>query len=215
MMTKYGYQTIGYVTLIVFILAVAAIFLNNNFIRIPLIIIAVFLLIFTLNFFRDPERNVPSAENIVVSPADGKVIVIKEVLDDRFINGKAIQISIFMSPLDVHVNRIPISGKLDYLRYIEGDYLIASDDKASEKNERAEFGISGKYGKILFTQVAGYVARRIVYEVKVGDNVKMGERFGMIKFGSRVDVVAPIDWKTKVKVHDRVVAGETILFEYK
>jgi len=214
-MTKYGYQTIGYVTLIVFILAVAAIFLNNNFIRIPLIIIAVFLLIFTLNFFRDPERNVPSAENIVVSPADGKVIVIKEVLDDRFINGKAIQISIFMSPLDVHVNRIPISGKLDYLRYIEGDYLIASDDKASEKNERAEFGISGKYGKILFTQVAGYVARRIVYEVKVGDNVKMGERFGMIKFGSRVDVVAPIDWKTKVKVHDRVVAGETILFEYK
>ncbi len=214
-MTKYGYQTIGYVTLIVFILAVAAIFLNNYFIRIPLIIIAVFLLIFTLNFFRDPERNVPSAENIVVSPADGKVIVIKEVLDDRFINGKAIQISIFMSPLDVHVNRIPVSGKLDYLRYIEGDYLIASDDKASEKNERAEFGISGKYGKILFTQVAGYVARRIVYEVKVGDNVKMGERFGMIKFGSRVDVIAPIDWKTKVKVHDKVVAGETILFEYK
>ncbi len=214
-MTKYGYSTIGYVTLIVFILAVAAIFLNNNFIRIPLIIIAVFLLIFTLNFFRDPERNVPSADNIVVSPADGKVIVVKEVLDDRFINGKAIQISIFMSPLNVHVNRIPVSGKLDYLRYIEGDYLIASDDKASDKNERAEFGISGKYGKILFTQVAGYVARRIVYEVKVGDNVKMGERFGMIKFGSRVDVVAPVDWKIKVKVHDKVVAGETILFEYK
>lgn len=214
-MTKYGYSTIGYVTLIVFILAVAAIFLNNNFIRIPLIIIAVFLLIFTLNFFRDPERNVPSADNIVVSPADGKVIVVKEVLDDKFINGKAIQISIFMSPLNVHVNRIPVSGKLDYLRYIEGDYLIASDDKASDKNERAEFGISGKYGKILFTQVAGYVARRIVYEVKVGDNVKMGERFGMIKFGSRVDVVAPVDWKIKVKVHDKVVAGETILFEYK
>jgi phosphatidylserine decarboxylase len=120
-----------------------------------------------------------------------------------------------MSPLNVHVNRIPVSGKLDYLRYIEGDYLIASDDKASDKNERAEFGISGKYGKILFTQVAGYVARRIVYEVKVGDDVKMGERFGMIKFGSRVDIVAPIEWKTKVKVHDKVIAGETILFEYK
>jgi phosphatidylserine decarboxylase len=214
-MTKYGYSTIGYITLIVFILAVAAIFLNNNFIRVPLIIIAFFLLIFTLNFFRDPERNIPSAENIVVSPADGKVIVVKEVLDDRFINGKAVQISIFMSPLNVHVNRIPVSGKLDYLRYIEGDYLIASDDKASDKNERAEFGISGKYGKILFTQVAGYVARRIVYEVKVGDDVKMGERFGMIKFGSRVDIVAPIEWKTKVKVHDKVIAGETILFEYK
>ncbi len=214
-MTKYGYSTIGYVSIIVFILAVAAIFLNNNFIRITLIIIAVFLLIFTLNFFRDPERNIPSADNIVVSPADGKVIVVKEVLEDRFINGKAVQISIFMSPLNVHVNRIPLSGKVDYLKYVEGDYLIASDDKASEKNERAEFGISGKYGKILFTQVAGYVARRIVYEIKIGDSVKIGDRFGMIKFGSRVDVVAPLDWKTKVKVHDNVVAGETILFEYK
>jgi len=214
-MTKYGYSTIGFVTILVFILVIAAIFVNSNYIRIPLIIIAVFLLIFTLNFFRDPERIIPDAENIVVSPADGKVIVVKEVLDDKFINGKAIQISIFMSPLNVHVNRIPISGKIDYLKYIEGEYLVASSDKASEKNERSEFGITNKYGKILFTQVAGYIARRIVYEIKIGDNVKIGERFGMIKFGSRVDVIAPINWKTKVKIHDNVIAGETILFEYK
>jgi len=120
-----------------------------------------------------------------------------------------------MSPLNVHVNRIPISGKIDYLKYIEGEYLIASADKASEKNERCEFGITSKYGKILFTQVAGYIARRIVYEIKVGDDVKIGERFGMIKFGSRVDVIAPIDWKAKVRIHDNVIAGETILFEYK
>ncbi len=213
-MTKYGYPTIGFITIIVFVLFVLAIFINNNYIRVPLIIIAIFLLIFTLNFFRDPERSSPAKDNIAVSPADGKVILIKDVFDEKFIKGKAVQISIFMSPLNVHVNRIPISGKVDYLKYIEGKYFVASEDKASEKNERSEFGITGKYGKILFTQVAGFVARRIVYEIKVGDSVKIGERFGMIKFGSRVDIVAPTSWKTKVKLNDKVTAGETILFEY-
>ena len=142
-----------------------------------------------------------------------KYLFVKDVYDNKYINGKAKQISIFMSPLDVHVNRIPIDGKLEYLKYHKGEFVAAFEDKASENNERCEFGIQSKYGKILFTQVAGFLARRIVYEIKPGDTVKIGERFGMIKFGSRVDVVVPEEWTAKVKKGDHVTAGETILFE--
>ncbi|MDO8548943.1 MAG: phosphatidylserine decarboxylase, partial [Ignavibacteria bacterium] len=99
------------------------------------------LLVFTLNFFRDPNRTTPSKDNVVVSPADGKVLFVKEVFDNKFINGRAKQVSIFMSPLNVHVNRIPIGGKIEYLKYHEGEFISAFEDKASEKNERAEFGI--------------------------------------------------------------------------
>ncbi len=212
-MTKYGYSTIGIVSIIVFILFAIAVITSNNYIRIALLIVAVFLLIFTLNFFRDPERIPPERDDVIISPADGKVILIKEVFEEKFIKGKARQVSIFMSPLNVHVNRIPISGKVEYLNYVKGDYLIASNDKASLKNERSEFGITNRYGRIFFTQVAGFVARRIVYEIKKGDEVKMGNRFGMIKFGSRVDVIAPFNWNVKIKEGDKVVAGETILFE--
>ena len=118
-----------------------------------------------------------------------------------------------MSPLNVHVNRIPIDGRVDYIKYYSGKYLAAFEDKASDENERTEFGITAKQDKILFTQVAGFIARRIIYKIKEGDSVKMGERFGMIKFGSRVDVIAPASWDTKVKPGDKVIAGVTILFE--
>ena len=118
-----------------------------------------------------------------------------------------------MSPLNVHVNRIPIDGKVDYLKYIKGEYLVAYHDKADSRNERSEIGITSKHGKVLFTQVAGMVARRIVYDLNEGDSVKMGNRFGMIKFGSRVDVVVPKKWKLNVKVNDLTKAGETILFK--
>ena len=107
-----------------------------------------------------------------------------------------------------------MDGKVEYLKYFKGKYIAAFEDKASEVNERAEFGISGKYGKVFFTQVAGFIARRIVYEISVGDSVKIGERFGMIKFGSRVDVIVPENWKEIVSKDDMVIAGETILFEY-
>lgn len=213
-MTKYGYSTIGVITVIVFILLAIAILSNNTNLRIPLIIIAVFLFIFTLNFFRDPERKTPLKDNIVVSPADGKVILIKEVLEEKYIKEKCRQVSIFMSALDVHVNRIPIDGKVEYVNYIKGDYLVASNDKASLKNERAEFGITSEYGKIFFTQVAGFIARRIIYEINTGDDVSMGKRFGMIKFGSRVDVIVPFNWNVRVRRGEKVTAGETILFEY-
>lgn len=213
-MTKYGYTTIGVVSLIVFLLYISAIFLSSNLLRIPLLILGTFLLVFTLYFFRDPDRNPPAMDNVAISPADGTVIVVKEVFEDKYLKEKAWQVSIFMSPLNVHVNRMPISGKIEYLKYVPGEYLVASNDKASEKNERTEYGLSGKYGKVFFTQVAGFIARRIVYEVKQNDNVNMGSRFGMIKFGSRVDIIVPFSWKVKVKKDDKVKAGETILFEY-
>jgi len=213
MFTKYGYNTIGFVFITVFILIVISIFLSSNYIRVPLVVLAVFLTAFTLYFFRDPERITPEKENIVVSPADGRVLFVKEVLDDRFIKGKAKQVSVFMSPLNVHVNRIPITGKVDYLKYIKGEYIAAFEDKASERNERNEIGISSSAGKVLFIQVAGFVARRIVCELKQGENVSIGNRFGMIKFGSRVDIIVPVEWSVKVKKDDNVTAGETILFE--
>ncbi len=214
MFTKYGYSTMGIIFIVVFILIVLSIYFDNNFVRIPLIILSVFLIIFTLNFFRDPERTVPNKSNIVVSPADGRVLFVKDVIDEKFLNGKAKMVAIFMSPLNVHVNRIPISGKVEYVQYIQGEYLAAFEDKASERNERNEIGITSPAGKVFFTQIAGFVARRIVSDLKVGDSVNIGNRFGMIKFGSRVDIIVPQQWQVKVKKDDNVTAGETILFEY-
>ncbi len=214
MFTKYGYNTIGIVFIVVFVLIALSIFLDNNFIRVPLLILSAFLVIFTLNFFRDPERTVPNKSNIVVSPADGRILFVKDVLDEKFINGKAKLVSIFMSPLNVHVNRIPITGKVEYVKYIQGEYLAAFEDKASERNERNEIGITSPAGKVFFTQIAGFVARRIVSDLQVGDSVNIGNRFGMIKFGSRVDIIVPQQWQVNVKKDDNVTAGETILFEY-
>lgn len=214
MITKFGYNTLGIIAIIAFVFIVFSFFIQNNFIKAILIILPILFLIFAINFFRDPERKVPQKDNIVVSPADGKVIIIKEFEDKKFINSSAKQISIFMSPLNVHVNRIPIDGKVTYLKYHQGDYIMAFEEKASERNERSEFGIESRYGKVFFTQVAGFIARRIVYELKEGDSVKIGKRFGMIKFGSRVDIIVSSDWKVKVEMNQNVKAGETILFEY-
>jgi phosphatidylserine decarboxylase len=213
MFTRYGYTTIGITAIIFFIGLSLSFFTNSNILKLILIIIPLFFLIFSLNFFRDPERTPPNEDNVVVSPADGRILFVKEVLDNKYINDRAKQVSIFMSPLDVHVNRIPINGKVEYVKYFKGDFIAAFEDKASEKNERAEFGIMSKCGKVFFTQVAGYIARRIIYKIKEGDEVKIGNRFGMIKFGSRVDVVVPENWEVEVKKDDRVVAGETVLFK--
>lgn len=215
MFTKYGYTTIGIVALIVFVTITLSFFIQNNPVKIILVLLAALILILTLNFFRDPDRKTPSQERIIVSPADGKVIVIKENISNHFVGEKCNQISIFMSPLNVHVNRIPISGKVEHLKFYEGKFFAAFEDKASENNERMETGIVSKEGKILFTQIAGFLARRIVNELKIGDAVNIGERFGMIKFGSRVDILVPGNFLPRVKLNENVHAGETILFELK
>ncbi len=215
MFTKYGYSTLGIIAIIVSVFIIASFFVNNSYAKAALIVIPLIFLGFALNFFRDPDRTPPSADNVIVSPADGRVLFVKEVEENNYLKSRGLQISIFMSPLDVHVNRVPVTGKVEFVKYVPGEYIAAFEDKASEKNERAEFGIKGKYGKVFFTQVAGFVARRIVYELKKGDDVQIGHRFGMIKFGSRVDVVVPGNWQVKVKKDDHVAAGETVLFEYK
>lgn len=213
MFTKYGYTTIGIISILSFVLIILGLLANSSYVKYPLIILTILMIIFTLNFFRDPERTTPNRDDVVISPADGTVLFVKDIMDNKFLNDKAKMISIFMSPLNVHVNRIPISGTVERVEYHKGKYLAAFEDKASEENERSEILISGEHGKVLFTQVAGFVARRIVYELSKGDSVKMGERFGMIKFGSRVDVIVPVNWIPKVKQGNKVSAGETILFE--
>lgn len=214
MITKYGYTTLGIIATAAFVLIIISFFIQNNIIKALLIILPILFLIFSVNFFRDPERITPDNKNAVISPADGTVIIIKDIDDKKFIDGPAKQISIFMSPLNVHVNRIPINGKVTFVKYHPGDYIMAFEDKASERNERSEFGIESSFGKVFFTQVAGFIARRIVYEIKEGDSVMVGKRFGMIKFGSRVDVIVSNEWKIKVAMNQKVKAGETILFEH-
>ena len=213
MITKYGLNTFIYCAVFSVILFVVSFIFQNGWIKYPLIIVSIMFLLFSLNFFRDPDRHPPNKDNVIISPADGEIVAVKDVFEDQFLKEDAQQVSIFMSPLNVHVNRIPISGKVDFFRYVKGDYLVAFHEKADKRNERTEIGISSKFGKILFTQIAGFIARRIVCDLKVGEDVTMGNRFGMIKFGSRSDVIVPKNWRLKVNVGDKVTAGETILFE--
>lgn len=168
---------------------------------------------FTLFFFRDPERTPPlHATHLVLAPADGRVVVVDEVEEPLYLNGPARQVSIFLSPLDVHVNRVPADGVIEFDEYVAGDYLVAWHPKASDKNERSQLGLLHPSGtKILFKQIAGAVARRIEYHITVGDTVRAGERFGIVKFGSRMDVLVPRSVELDVKVGDRVRAGTTVL----
>jgi phosphatidylserine decarboxylase len=213
MITKYGYGTVTIIAFVSLILIISGILISNNIYKYFSIFAAVLLLGFTLYFFRDPKRDTPKNQNYFISPADGKIILVKDVFEDKFLKSEATQISIFMSPLDVHINRVPIDGKIDYLEYIHGKYLPAFNDKASIENERMEIGISHNGEKFLFTQVAGIVARRIICELKINDEVKQGEKFGMIKFGSRSDIFMPKNWKIEVKPGQQVYGGKTILFK--
>ncbi len=171
--------------------------------------------LFIIYFFRDPERIAPSGDDLILSAADGKVITIKPVDDFVYIGKEGTMISIFMSVLDVHVNRIPISGSVGYIKYHKGKFLPAFQDKASLENEQMEIGLETDFGRIILKQIAGIIARRIVCKVKAGDLVKTGQRFGMIKFGSRIDIFLPKNAEIKVKLNQKVKAGETILGVFK
>jgi len=167
--------------------------------------------IFIAFFFRDPERTMPGGNGIFVSPADGKVILIKNVYEKDYLHTESKEISIFMSLFDVHVNRAPCDGKVSLIKHSPGKFLVAHKDAASMENENTVILLEGKDGKILVRQVAGYLARRIVCRVKVDDVLKRGERYGMIKFGSRLDIYLPKDAEIKIKLGDKVRAGETII----
>lgn len=214
MITRYGYDVFFVVTALCVVLFFIAIsFIEPRVLKYLLICISIVLFGFTVYFFRDPERKPPTQTNGIVAPADGKVIAVKTAFEGELFRDNATLISIFMSPLNVHVNRIPLSGKVVYTRYVEGEYFAAFEDKASEKNEQMIVGIEGSNGIILMKQIAGFIARRIVCELKVGDTVEVGERFGMIKFGSRVDIYLPLNAQVRVSVGTKTRAGETILAE--
>lgn len=168
------------------------------------------------HFFRDPERVSMAGDGDVVSPADGKVIVVQRIESARFTGRPALKISIFMSVLDVHVNRIPISGTIQAIAYRKGKFLAANFAEASDKNEQNWLWVkSGSGADVIFTQVAGLIARRIVCWPGVGDRVIQAERFGMVRFGSRMDVYVPEDSEILVKTGQQVYAGETVLCRLK
>ncbi len=169
------------------------------------------LLLFMFYFFRDPERATPAEDDIFVSPADGRVIQIQQVLEEKYLQGNAVEISIFMSPLNVHVNRAPCDGTVEAVVHTPGKFLSAFKPEASLMNENIAMLLKGAFYKVLVRQVAGAIARRAVCRVRPGDSLKKGERYGMIKFSSRLDIFLPPKTEIKVKLGDKVKAGETIL----
>ena len=183
----------------------------SAFLHISVSVIFLVLLSFCVFFFRDPEREITKGENIVLAPADGKVVAIEQIQDDKISDEPVNRISIFLSILDVHINRAPVDGEVLFLEYSRGKFLDARNPKASEVNENNFMVLSHKGAKIAIRQIAGKIARRVVCKCKKGDNLKIGERIGMIKFGSRTDLFLPIDVKINVKIDDMVKAGITIM----
>ncbi|HET8858582.1 phosphatidylserine decarboxylase family protein [Marivirga sp.] len=169
-----------------------------------------------LQFFRSPKFIINKDERHILAPADGKVVVIEDTLEDEYFKGKRKQISIFMSPINVHVNRSPISGVVKFCKYHAGKYLVAWHPKSSTENERTTIVVETTKGvEVLFRQIAGAVARRIKWYVNEGDMIEQGGEFGFIKFGSRVDVFLPMDAEVKVNIGDKTKGGRTIIAELK
>lgn len=166
-----------------------------------------------VNFFRNPEVQVSRNDQHVLCPCDGKVVVIEEVLDTVYFHDKVLQISVFMSPLNVHVNRNPIGGEVKFCEYYPGKFLVAFDPKSSELNERTYVVTDNGRVQIGYKQIAGYVARRICCYIKKGDRVQQGEEYGFIRFGSRIDILLPLTAAVKVKLGDITKAGVTVLAE--
>jgi phosphatidylserine decarboxylase len=164
-------------------------------------------------FFRDPERTGERGAQIIVAPADGKLIMITEVDEPTFVGGRANRLSIFMNVFNVHVNRYPVDGTVKYVHYNKGKFLNAAAEKSSIENEQSSVGLESGSRRILVRQIAGLIARRIVTYSKVGDEVKQGDRMGIIRFGSRVDVFIPTDAKLRVKLGVTTIAGNTVLAE--
>lgn len=215
MISRYGYDVVGVVVALCLVgFLVAWFFVDARAVKVPVALLVLCVLLFTLYFFRDPERETPGGSDLVISPADGKVLFVREIADSEYVHGDAVQVSIFMSPLNVHVNRYPVTGTVEYFRHFPGEYMVAFDEKASLRNERTHIGVTMPLGRVLFKQIAGFVARRIVAEVREGDSAVAGARFGMIKFGSRVDVILPRSVTVRVQAGDLTVAGETILAQF-
>lgn len=178
-------------------------------------VLGIFFFFFIVRFFRTPKRVSVIDKDLVIAPCDGKVVIVQEVEENEYLKTKCLQVSVFMSVFNVHVNYYPVGGKILYCKHHHGDYIIASHPKASEKNERTSIVVETAGGhKILFRQIAGYIARRIVCYAKVNEHANQCSQVGFIKFGSRMDIFLPLDTKILVKVGDKVTACETILAKF-
>jgi len=177
-----------------------------------LLLVSLFFLVFSLNFFRNPERKIPDADpSLIYAPADGRVVVIEEADEPEYFKDKRIQISIFMSPLNVHANRMPIGGDITYSKYHEGKYLVAWHPKSSTENERSTVVVANNKAEILMRQIAGAVARRIKTYVSKGDQMNQGDEMGFIKFGSRVDLFLPLGTDIRVSLEENVEGNTTVI----
>ncbi len=213
MFHKEGYKII----VMIFVFVAISVLLIDKFalipwLRITLDIVLLVLLILILQFFRNPKRHTVLNNHHVLAPVDGKVVVIEEVFENEYFKDKRLQVSVFMSPINVHVTRYPVSGNVVFSKYHPGKYLVAWHPKASEENERTTVVVENEtYGKVLYRQIAGAMARRIVNYAKQNNKATQGKDSGFIKFGSRVDLFLPLDTTIKVKLNQKVRGGESII----
>jgi phosphatidylserine decarboxylase len=211
----------GHTIILIFLFAVIAdillleYILDDGLIKIILQSVSILILLLILQFFRNPIRNTIINEKHIISPVDGKVVNIEKVYENEYFKDERLQVSIFMSPFNVHVTRYPISGKVNFSKYHPGEYLVAWHPKSSEKNERTTIVLENKVvGEILYRQIAGALARRIVNYAEVGENVTQGKDAGFIKFGSRVDLFLPVDSILNIEINQHVRGGEDIISKF-
>jgi phosphatidylserine decarboxylase len=212
-----GYKSIAITALIfgVFNLISFKVLEGLPWLAITLFILTFSLFLFIISFFRIPKRNFTYNDNQIICPADGKVVVIEEITDEEYFKDRRIQVSVFMSPANVHVNRNPMSGEVTYNQYHKGKYLVAWHPKSSTENERWSIAVKNNHGEILYKQIAGALAKRICNYTHVGQQVKQCEEYGFIKFGSRVDILLPVGTEINVSLNQVVKGGTTVLATWK
>jgi phosphatidylserine decarboxylase len=213
MFHKEGFKILTVTSIIIVIgILLADYFIASPWLQKTIQILLIFLYVIVLQFFRNPKRNTVLNDNHVIAPVDGKVVVIEEVFEPEFFKDKRLQVSIFMSPINVHVTRYAMSGTVKYSKYHPGKYLVAWHPKASTENERTTIVLENKtFGEVLYRQIAGALAKRIVNYAEVGQEIIQGTDAGFIKFGSRVDLYLPLNTKIDVKIGDTVKGGEQII----
>jgi len=212
-----GYKTIAYSTLafaLINLLSFWLISFHQPWLSWVIFVITLGLLLFLVSFFRVPDRALMKGDNLVICPADGKVVVIEEIFDEEYFKDKRLQVSIFMSPANVHQNRNPVSGEVVYSQYHKGKYLVAWNPKSSTENERHSVVLRNPHGEVLVKQIAGALAKRIVNYLSVGQKVEQAAELGFIKFGSRVDVLLPIGTPVSVQLNQMVQGGVTVLAKW-
>jgi phosphatidylserine decarboxylase len=213
LITPYGFGSVIKTALICTLVITGGLLIMPSGLQIPIVAAALIFLLFTFYFYRDPDRVSPAENNLIVSPADGKVVLVRAT-SHPLTGESSTLVSIFMSPFNVHVNRIPLGGTIVHLNYHPGKFLMAFDERSMMNNERMEIGIDNGRFQVLFSQVSGFLARRIVCDLKMGEDVTLGRRFGMIKLGSRVDMIVPQTVSITAVTGMKTIAGRTVIGRY-